>query len=155
MWDIILTFVTLLTGHVDSYKLAAYADSTRVPTQVMWAVAWEETRDGAKGNNYVGPGFLTFDVTTRTYKRVCRERGRMQLNPCFWQSKLARCSWQRVRDNYNDNVFCAGSRLRILYEAYGSWESAIGHYNGSGPVAQAYKQRALAYIGRLALDGSP
>lgn len=138
---------------VDSTALAAYADSTGVPRYVLMAVAWEESRSGARGNRYVGPGVRQVDTTTGAERRVCRERGRMQHNPCFhWrQPPVARCAWARVRDNYADNVWCAGLKLHMLYAQYGSWATAIERYNGRGPRARAYRERALATIARFYL----
>lgn len=151
----ILLLLSLLTGHTDAARLAAYADSTGVPREVMWAVAWQESRGGQRGNSYIGPGIVVMDTISMIPHRVCRERGRMQINPCYWKPLAPRCTWQRVRDNYSDNVWCAGLKLHSLRAIYGSWEEAIRRYNGSGPMSRAYQQRALAYIGRLALrDGT-
>lgn len=163
----LVQLVMPLTKHVDEALLTAYADSTNIPAVVMWAVAWQESRDGKKGNGYIGPGIVrrtiirTVTVTDSSVdtlvivrdERVCRERGRMQINPCTWRSKIAaRCSAMRIKLYLGDNLYCAGRHLRYLYDRYGSWQKAIEKYNGSGYMARAYRQRALVYIGTLTLD---
>lgn len=136
--------LTLVSGHTDAAQLVAYADSTGVPPVVVFAVAWQESRSGSRGNAYWGRE---------------GERGRMQLHPRGrWRRVLygnPRCTLLRVTKYYADNVYCACTYLRSLYNEAPSWERAIERYNGSGRYARAYRERALAYVGRLALETLP
>lgn len=138
----------LWTGQVDAARIVAVADSVRVPRVLLLAVAWEETRSGARGNVYIGDG-----IVDSLGHRICRERGRMQLNPCFPLTYLDanRCAVARVRLSYEDNVWCGALHLRDLYERTGGWTAAIARYNGSGAKAVAYQSRVLTTIGRYTL----
>lgn len=127
----------------DSSALYAVADSARVPHEVIAAVAWMETRDGQHVRR--GPGREQCDSTG--CHRVCREIGRMQINPCIrW--KFVGCDSLAVP---RQNVRCGAEILRERYERFGSWPAAIRAYNGAGPMADAYLLQALAYIGRRRL----
>lgn len=126
---------------VDAGILHKAADGANVPRVVMYAVAWQETRDGQRGNAPRGPGREQCD--SLGCRRVCREVGRMQVNPCIrWG--LAGCGWLV---DLVQNTTCGAEILRYLYDKWGSWELAILHYNGSGPKAREYATRALAYVG--------
>lgn len=131
---------------VDSVSLKHVADSVGVPTEVLYAVAWMETRDG-RANNYRGAGREQCDSTG--CKRTCREVGRMQINPCIrWA--LPYCA-EAARDR-TANVRCGAFILRHNYEKYGSWIEAIRRYNGNGPMSRKYLSEALAFIGRRKLE---
>ena len=136
--------VTLMSGHSDALQLAAHADSAGVPLPVALAVAWQESRSGAKGNAYRGRE---------------DERGRFQLHPRgSWRRTTygdARCTLLRVTRSYDDNLHCGLRHLAALARNCGSWSCAIERYNGRGPRARAYRERALAYIGRLSLGEVP
>lgn len=131
---------------VDRFYLESVAHDIGVPVQVMLAVAWQESRTGDKGNAYRGPGREQCDSTG--CKRVCREIGRGQINPCIkWG--FPGCSSLHT---YRYNVRCMGWILRAQHARHGTWALAIKHYNGSGPSADRYLQQALAFIGRLTLE---
>lgn len=133
-------------GIVDRFYLESVAHEVGVPTQVMLAVAWQESRSGAKGNDYRGPGREQCD--SLGCRRVCRELGRGQVNPCIhWN--LPGCGELHV---YRLNVRCMAWILRAQRAKHGSWVAAIKHYNGSGPSADRYLQQALAFIGRMTLE---
>lgn len=136
----------LVAQLVDSVPLKHVADSVGVPTEVLYAVAWMETRDG-RAINYRGAGREQCDSTG--CKRTCREVGRMQINPCIrWA--LPYCA--EAAAHRTANVRCAAFILKHNYEKYGSWIEAIRRYNGSGPNAQKYLTEALAFIGKRALS---
>lgn len=140
----------ILTGHVDAHLITAYADSLNVPRPIAWAVAWEESRDGRKGNAYLGPGKL-IKVDSVTYRRVCREIGRFQINPCTWKSSDPRCTLQRIRDSLTDNIYCGVKHLAWLRQNYGSWSPAVRRFNGRGRKAEAYGKRVEHYVGRVTI----
>ena len=132
---------------VDTALLYKVADAQQVPRQVALAVAWMETRTGTKGNSYLGPGREQCDSTG--CHRVCREVGRYQVNPCI-SFNLEGCKQLRILEQ---NITCGMGILRYLYSRDSSWTEAIRRYNGSGPRAREYQQKALAYIGWLSLRG--
>lgn len=133
---------------VDRWYLESVAQEVGVPSKVMLAVAWQETRTGVKGNGYRGPGREQCDSIG--CKRVCREVGRMQINPCInW--RLPACKPKAIL-SYGGNVRCGAAILSNRFVVLGSWTEAIKHYNGSGPHAERYLQQALAFIGRLTLE---
>lgn len=141
MLRLLLPLLASLSGHYDEPLLNHYADSLNVPREVVWAVAWQESRDGRKGNRYTGQGIVLDNGV-----HICREIGRMQLSPCGPWTK-GTCSPVIVRRSYSANVRCGVLALRKLYERFGSWSDAIYHYNGS----RTYLQNALAYIGGIRL----
>src|SRR5438045_1436675 len=103
----------------DSVALKATADSFNVPVEVVFSVAWMETRTGVKWNA-LGPGVI--DSTwlpdgTLQVRRVCRELGRFQLRGCAdWRRLLndARCSYANLRSDYQSGVHCGVRNLRRL-----------------------------------------
>src|SRR5258705_179331 len=117
-------------------------------TELMEAVAWMESRSGSRQNNYKGPGREQCDSTG--CHRVCREIGRMQINPCI-QWGISVCNRDNIRF-YRGNINCGAAILAARRLKYGSWLSAVKHYNGSGPMADLYLQKALIYIGRRSLE---
>jgi hypothetical protein len=153
-----------LSGLQDAHQLSAHADSLKVPRQLVWSIAWQEGRSGAKGNNILGQGILRPDTVYReygidgklsrvrvVYHRMCREIGRMQLNPCVnWTRNLHddRCSLKRITSSYDDNVYCAVMNMKRLAKLHNSWTYVPSWYNGGSAV---YQKEAEAYIGHLAL----
>jgi len=162
---------------VDREALAAHADSAGVPRAAAYALAWMESRDGRRGNAYRGPGRLVEDTTRlvpqmvcvwavpRTpnrnqacwtdsvyaTKRVCREVGRMQINPCAGLERgNPRCAYKRVRENIDDNYACGLWYYRTLQDRYGSARKAFSRYNGGNPQ---YAKDALAQAGEWWFDG--
>src|SRR2546425_438487 len=89
----------------DSVALRSVADSVGVPVNVMYAVAWMESRDGHLGNKPRGPGREQCD--SLGCRRVCREIGRLQINPCIRWKGLP-CSDIRV---YENNLRCGAAIL--------------------------------------------
>lgn len=152
---LLLTALTLGPLRVvlqDAQTLALAAETAGVPKVVGLAVAWEETRDGSRGNSYLGAGLAVFDSASGRTKRVCRELGRMQVNPCYhWTYISPSCARDSLRV-YSSNVRCGMTILRRRYEEVGSWQEAIRRYNGRGPKADDYLRRVLATIGRLTLE---
>jgi len=157
-----------LTGLQDVHQLTAHADSLKVPHRVVWAIAWQEGRSGSKGNNSLGQGILVAvaDTTFRSwdsngkllsaqvsyrYKRVCREIGRLQLNPCVdWVKTLKdpRCTLQRIKTSYDDNVHCGVVNMKRLYTMHKGWTYVPSWYNGG---SAKYQSEAEVYIGHLTL----
>lgn len=133
----------LVAQLLDSVPLKHVADSVGVPTEVLYAVAWMETRDGQRANNYRGTGREYCD--SAGCRRTCREVGRMQINPCIrWA--LPYCD--EANRTWNANVRCGAYILKYQYDKHGSWTEAIKRYNGNGPNARKYLTEALAFIGR-------
>lgn len=128
----------------DTIALKQVANEARVPVAVVVAVKWMETRVG-RAERALGPGREICD--SLGCRRVCREIGPMQVNPCI-RFNLPGCKELKV---YKQNITCGANILRYLYGRYGSWSEAIRRYNGSGPRSREYQQKALAYIGWLAL----
>lgn len=134
------------TSIVDRWYLESVAHEIGVPSKVILAVAWQESRSGAKGNAYKGPGKEQCD--SLGCRRVCREIGRGQINPCIkWG--LPGCGSLHT---YRYNVRCMAWILRAQRARHGSWVQAIKHYNGNGPRAEQYLQQALAFIGKQTLE---
>lgn len=125
----------------------------------MYAIAWQETRSGQRLNDYIGPGREQCDsIPPGRCRRVCREIGRMQINPCGRWASLAQCSLARIKF-YHGNLRCAAVILRKSRDIIAArdgvdvWTGAMKMYNGSGPHAEAYLTKALAYLGWLHLHG--
>ena len=136
----------------DSVALKAAADSFNVPVEIVFAVAWQETRTG-KHWNALGPGVIDStwlaDGTLRV-RRVCREVGRFQLRGCIdWSTMLhdSECSYRKLRDVYSAGVHCGVRNLARLNRTWHSWVEVLRHQNGQGPLAERYVKEALAYIG--------
>lgn len=148
---IVLLLLQGLSGHLDENVLSLYADSLNVPREIVWTVAYLETRQGKQGNRSVGPGTIDTIFVGDTLKvvRKCREIGRMQIRPCGPVPKLfgPRCSPASLRE-YRNNIYCGVLFLRFLYEKYGSWDVAVERYNG---VSKRYHSAALEYLGSLYL----
>jgi len=135
----------------DSVKLKLVADSFSVPYPVVEAVAWMETRTGSMWN-VLGPGVIDSVWSrggTLVIRRKCREVGRFQLRPCVdWVSRLGdRVCITKNLYNYDIGIHCGVENLADMFDKYGSWIEVIRHQNGSGPRANDYLLKALAYIG--------
>lgn len=126
----------------DSAALATVGNVYQVPIAVMLSVAWMETRTGERTPR--GPGVLS-----TTGHRVCREVGRMQINPCLHKSPMCKAALLV----YRANLHCGALLLANNYTRYGSWEQAIKRYNGNGAKAEVYLTKALVYLGRRTLEG--
>lgn len=137
----------------DSIRLRTVADSFNVPHAVVEAVAWMETRSNVSPL-IRGPGVVDSiwsNDTLRIYRK-CREVGRFQLRPCIdWVSRLddRGCSTKLISLSYRHNLHCGVKFLRLLYDTKceRSWVCVIRRHNGSGPMADAYLKKALAYVG--------
>ncbi len=154
-----------LTGLTDAHQLAAHADSLHAPKRVVWGIAWQESRDGSHGNKVRGQGILRliksscymWDGATgkciqynETLQRICREVGRMQLNPCVsWTQVLhsPRCSLKRITESYDDNVYCGILNIKRAAKDHG-WTKAPSFYNGGNA---AYQKDVEAWMGHLTL----
>jgi hypothetical protein len=155
------TSLVALTGLVDADRLTAHADSLGAPHRPVWGIAWQESRTGVKGNNVLGQGILVPDITRYVWtgrttgfehplKRVCREVGRMQLNPCVnWTQVLhdQRCTLHRITVSYDDNVHCGIENMLRLARTKG-WTYVPSWYNGGN--AQ-YQKEVEQYLGHLTL----
>lgn len=130
----------------DSSALRRAGAEFNVPASVMYAVAWQETRSNV--NPAVrGPGREQCD--SLGCRRVCREIGRGQVNPCIvWKHPSCRRELLRV---YEHNIRCMAAILRAAHDGASTWQDAIRKYNGSGPRARQYAKDALSYIGWLRL----
>lgn len=131
----------------DSIALKAAGTEFNVPAVVMYAVAWQETRNNLN-TNVRGPGREQCD--TLGCRRVCREIGRMQVNPCItWRHPA--CSRDSLL-THEGNLRCGAAILRAARDGTATWADAIRRYNGSGPNARRYAKNALEYIGWLKLQ---
>ena len=145
---LVLVAFLQLTMPIDSTALNQAADFAGLPHDVIYAVAWMESRSGSRGNAYRGPGREVCDSIGQCHK-ACREIGRMQVNPCIhWPAPYCARDSLKV---YWSNVKCGAAILHWRYATTGSWPAAIRTYNGGGKKADDYLERALAYIGWLAL----
>lgn len=138
---------TILSGHPDAAILARHAQLHGVPIVLVWAVAARES--GYRGgNHWRGPGKWVADTVSPDsviLRRICREVGRMQLNPCFpltWLDPW--CTNTRVRTSYDANISCG-----VKYLA--SHGPRISRYNGRGPMAREYQRWIESEIGRILL----
>lgn len=130
----------------DSSRLATVAAEYDVPPAIAFAVAYMETRSNV--NPAVrGPGREQCD--SLGCRRVCREVGRFQINPCIMWG-FSECKPASIR-TYEGNVRCGVMILRAQRDGTATWVDAIRRYNGSGPKAREYTKEALAYIGWLTL----
>lgn len=157
MLKLLLVLQGVFSPLQDSVALKATADSFHVPVEVVYAVAWMETRTGVRWNA-LGPGKIDStwlaDGTLRI-RRVCRELGRFQLRGCQdWKRLLLDpiCSYEKLRNLYRVGVHCGVRNLRRLFVIYGDWYEVIKRQNGSGPLAEAYRREALAYLGWRKLE---
>src|SRR5947208_13773702 len=126
----------------DSVALKATADSFDVPVEVVFSVAWMETRTGEHWYA-LGPGIIDStwlaDGTLRIH-RVCRELGRFQLRGCQdWKKLLLDpiCSYEKLRTVYSVGLHCGVRNLRRLFDRYHSWLTAISRQNGAGKIGRA------------------
>jgi hypothetical protein len=131
----------------DSTALRAAGAEFHVPAAVMYAVAWQETRLNLSPT-IRGPGREQCDSGVGC-RRVCREIGRFQINPCItWRHPA--CARDSLR-LYASNLRCGAAILRAARDGTSTWADAIRVYNGSGPRARQYAKEALSYIGWLRL----
>lgn len=130
----------------DSLNLKAAGDLYQVPYMVMETVAWLETRNNLNPK-VRGPGKVIWD-SLGNGKRVCREIGRFQINPCVHRVSVVDSIY-----SYQGNIRWGAKYLRTLYNRYGTWSLVIKHYNGAGVKADAYLQKAYGYIGKRTLEG--
>lgn len=119
-----------LSGHPDALALAAHADSFGVPTELMWAVAYVETRHSTRNTEVSRAGAL----------------GRMQIMPRYWYHVCGRVYGRR---HYHANVHCGAYVLRVYYLDTGSWLDAATRYCGTGPDALAYRRQIELALGGL------
>jgi len=131
----------------DSLALKRVGEAVGVPAAVMYAVAWQETRLNV--NPAIrGPGRLECD-SIGNCRRICREIGRLQINPCIqWRHPACAVASLKI---YASNLRCGAAILRSARDGALSWADALRIYNGSGVHARIYAKEALAYVGWLAL----
>lgn len=161
MISLLLVLQSVYLPLQDSVALKATADSFGVNVEVVYAVAWMESRRGDKWNR-LGPGVIDStwlpDGTLRV-RRVCRELGRFQLRSCYNWNKMLHvsgvCSYERLRNDYSVGVHCGVRNLRRLWNLHGDWVEVIRRQNGSGPLSRVYLKEALAYIGWRRLNANP
>lgn len=128
------TALLALSGHPDASLLKQYADSARVPVEIVWAVA--EIESGHRANNLA--------------RGAAGEIGRFQLK-AFWSNSFRSVCGNAPVEDYKSNL-CRGSfLLAYCHRRSGSWHSAIACYNGRGPRAEAYVKRVEAVLGRIYL----
>ena len=119
-----------ISGHPDALALAAHADSFGVPAELMYAVAYVETRYSTRNTEVSSRGAL----------------GRMQIMPRYWYRK---CGRVYGRAHYHANVRCGALVLRIYYLDTGNWLDAATRYCGTGPDALAYRRQVELALGGL------
>lgn len=136
----------------DSAQLAQVAIATGIPVLVFEGAAIAES--GLRGGNEaVGPGRLGPGG-----ERLCREVGRLQVNPCAdWTRLTPAC---RHLTNYSSNLQCGAAILRYNYDRCAingdpSWSCAVRAYNGRGPLAERHVRRVERIIGQLVLADVP
>lgn len=178
--DSLLTALILATGQIDASRILAHADTVRQQTGVFFsdaaalALSWQETRSGATKNSARGPGVWKSRSTGKLCRaivcvpgdsiRVCKEVGRMQLNPCTDFTKVdPRCTRKAIRDSLNVNIHCGLMwYVEKIKLCEGDVICAIERYNGNGCIklnnhktmcSHEYRKEALAYIGQLYLKG--
>ena len=154
----------LASDLIDADHLALVADSFNIPHPIFYAIAWQETRRGDFNYRFPrGPGKFVFDHCTggpecpfRITKRICREVGRFQLNPCIDWSRILHdplCTNANIlsKDKYFAylvDVHCAAEQIANLHTGY-SWMETIRRYNGQGNISYKYLDSVLAYLGRF------
>ena len=151
------------------------ASEYRVPGVVAEAIAWAETGRGDHWGRR-GPGVVEGE------RHVCREMGRYQLSPCIdWVRRLGDplCTNHNIISHYAISVRCGIANLQWLsvHRCVGDegslsvkvarpnhtagpishappdiWMCVIKRQNGAGPMADAYRQKVLSYIGWLTLE---
>lgn len=131
----------------DSLELRRVGADFGVPAVVMQAVAYQETRLNISPLTR-GPGREQCD--SLGCRRVCREIGRLQINPCI-QWRHPACALDSLR-HYASNLRCGAAILQDRFREFGNWSEAIRRYNGSGPRSRQYMREALSYIGWLRLQ---
>lgn len=140
----------------DRIALAAHADSAGVAHAVAFSLAWMETRTGACLPHCPrGPGVVRIDsvVAGHVYAhRICREIGRMQINPCAGLERHnPRCERVRVLTSIDDNYACGLWFYATLAMRYrGDTRRALSAYNGG---RASYATQALAMVGQWWLSG--
>lgn len=117
----------------DAWYLQRQAERAGLPREVLWAVAWQETR-------------ANLDPRVRGPHG---ERGRFQI-----MAATARrwCADLDIR-TYKANVQCAVRILTRLQAEHGIVE-AVRRYNGSGPRSRAYLAEVMQTVGRI-LEAQP
>lgn len=118
------------TGLPDAVHLATLADSVGIPAELSWAMAWEESRANLNPRLRGQHG----------------ERGRFQVRENGAVGRRCRALGLNVR-TYAGNTRCHAVVMREMIDRYGTAE-AVRRWNGSGPLARAYRARvgATAYF---------
>ncbi|MBI2264456.1 MAG: lytic transglycosylase domain-containing protein [Armatimonadetes bacterium] len=102
--------------------LEATAQKYGIPPNILKAIAWQES---GWNSNAVGDGGKSF--------------GMMQI----YSSAHPDYNIAKGKSDPSYNIEYGAKLLRSLYDRYGSWEMAITRYNGSGPMAEAYRGKVL------------
>jgi len=117
------------SGHPDALALKASADSFGVPTDLIYAVAFVETRHSTRNTEVSSAGAL----------------GRLQIMPGIWH-RTCGSVWGRRR--YAANVHCGALILALYFRNTGNWLDAATRYCGTGPDALAYRRQIELALGR-------
>lgn len=130
MIETIVTVWALLlgarTGLPDALHLARLADSVGIPVELSWAMAWEESRT---------------NLNPKLRGRHA-EWGRYQVRENGSVGRRCRALGLNVR-TYAGNTRCHALVMKEFIDRYGM-SRAIETWNGSGPLARAYRTRVAA-----------
>jgi hypothetical protein len=102
--------------------LESTAQKYGIPPDILKSIAWQESRwnPGAVGDGGKSHGMM--QIYTNAHP---------DYNVAEGQSNIAY------------NIDYGAKLLRSLYDRYGSWDKAVEHYNGSGPMAQRYSANVM------------
>lgn len=147
-----------VTGIMDAKDLAHVADSLAIDRLAFWALALQE--GGPSGSNRIlGVGRWvedTLGTDSIVRRRVCRDIGRMQVNPCTGPGPAFHpaCAIRQLRGSRAANVRCAAAWYRYIRATRCPDHTdacALERYNGAGPAARLHLQRVQTHMGMLYL----
>jgi hypothetical protein len=95
-----------------------------IPPEILKSIAWQESRwnPGAVGDSGKSHGMMQIYTAAHPDYNVAEGEKNMAYN-----------------------VDYGAKLLRQLYDRYGSWDKAVEHYNGSGPMAQRYAVSVMGH----------
>lgn len=96
-----------------------------IPSDILKAIAWKESGWNPDARGDGGQSYGMMQIYKSAHPDYNEQEG--MRNPAY-------------------NIEYGAKFLKGLYDQYGSWESAIQHYNGSGPMAERYKEAVLASL---------
>jgi hypothetical protein len=159
------TYEAQASGLIDAEYLMGVADSFNIPHEVIFVIAWNETRHGNIAYKFPrGAGIIKADTIFHngemiiTIKHQCKEIGRMQLSPCVNWEKLLHdpiCSITNLLNKnlefaYMVNIHCDAENLVRLHETH-DWVETIRHQNGDGIKSEKYLKNSYEYLAKYHL----